>query len=131
MNHQDWTPVTISKPKTREQLIREGHRTIEKKDNGGGNKQTSHDMSTRALETEEIPHLVTTGLDLGKAISSARSSKKLNQADLARLCNVNAGVIRDYENGSAIVESEVLNKINKVLGINLKKPKKVKKAEVK
>lgn len=126
MDHQDWVPVTFIRQKTREQLIKEGHRTIEKKDSSCGNKQITHDMSIRALEADDIPQLVTTGLDLGKSISSARVLKKITQEDLARQCNVNISVIRAYENGTAIVESDILNKINRALGITLKKPKKTK-----
>lgn len=63
---------------------------------------------------------------LGKAIEKARTAKKMTQQDLARVLVVQAPVIKQYENGSAIPNNAFIAKIEKILGVKLPRVKKIK-----
>lgn len=75
----------------------------------------------RKLENESVK-LATAPRDMGIAIQQARSAKKLTQDQLDQQCSFPKGTIKSYENGTAIVNGAQLQRINRVLGINLKKP---------
>lgn len=77
------------------------------------------------IDKEEIK-LPTVPKDLAKEIGQARVAKGLTQVQLATKCNVKSDVIRDYENGTAIMNHDVLTKINGILGTHFKKPALVK-----
>ena len=68
--------------------------------------------------------IVTVDKELSKAIATARMAKKMTQKDLATAINESAKIIQDYENGKAIPNPQVLNKLDKALGIHLPRPKK-------
>lgn len=79
----------------------------------------------RRLEesTEDFKH-ATVDKTLSKAIATARMAKKMTQKDLARAINEAAGVIQEYESGKAIPNAQVLNKLDRALGIHLPRGKK-------
>lgn len=120
MEHQDWKPVILRKPQTKESLIKKGNYTIEKKQNLGNNKSFS-DISARKLEQEEIPQLPKVSPALSAAISKGRTEKTLTRKDLARLCNLKESIIADYETGKAIPQTREIQIISKHLGVPLKK----------
>lgn len=77
------------------------------------------DEDTGDYKHKEIPH------DFKKALMQARANKGLTQAQLGQQCNVSAAIIQSYENGKAVPEGALINKLNKVLGVTLPKiPKK-------
>lgn len=51
-------------------------------------------------------------------IIELRRNQKLNQADLAKKCNVNTVLIQKCESGEANYEPALFNKIAKGLGVN-------------
>ncbi len=70
-------------------------------------------------DDDELPVSDKVGIDIGKQIMQARLGKNLKQIDLAKQLNMTSDVIRDYENGSAIRNNNVLNKICRLLNIKL------------
>lgn len=66
---------------------------------------------------------------LGKAIQQARMVKKMTQQDLARVLVVQAPIIKQYENGTAIPNNAFIAKIEKTLGVKLPRVKKIKVVE--
>lgn len=119
---QDFEPVIFNKTNKQNQ---HSNNNNQKKYQSGKNIQNKSDVDMRKIDREEIK-LATASLDMKKAIQQARCNKKLTQEDLAKLCCLPKEVIRDYENGKAIVKQAELSKINKALGINLRKPKNIK-----
>jgi ribosome-binding protein aMBF1 (putative translation factor) len=91
----------------------------------GKNTQNKSDVDMRKIENEKIK-LATSTLDIKKSMQEARVSKGWTQDDLAKNCNLPKETIRDYENGKAVVKQVEISKINKALGIQLKKPKTIK-----
>lgn len=68
---------------------------------------------------DDFPKLTTVGRETGQLISQARCAKGLKQADLARQLNVTPDIIRDYENGTASRNGNLLNKMGAILGVKL------------
>lgn len=124
-DNQDWAPVVFNgngRPQKRSEIMK--NTTAVKKWGAGKNTQ-GVSSSTRKLETfddeDSTFHLQTVSLDLQRQIQQARSNKKMTQQELATACNLPLSTIRDYENGKAIPNGQILSKIGRVLGTILKK----------
>jgi ribosome-binding protein aMBF1 (putative translation factor) len=70
-------------------------------------------------DEDELPQVEKVGIDIGKQIMQARLAKNLKQTDLAKKLNLTPDVIRDYENGNAPRNGQLLNRIGKELNIKL------------
>jgi putative transcription factor len=62
--------------------------------------------------------------NLSKAIQQARIAKSMTQKALATAINEKPQVIQQYESGQAIPNPQVLNKLDRALGIHLPRKKK-------
>ena len=62
--------------------------------------------------------------EFARELQQARTGKKLTQDQLAKQCQIPVTVIKDYENpnSGATVKQDYLQKINRSLGVKLKKP---------
>ncbi|XP_020587864.1 multiprotein-bridging factor 1b-like [Phalaenopsis equestris] len=131
---QDWEPVVIRKKapnaaaKKDEKAVNAARRSgaeIEtlKKSNAGSNKAASSSttLNTRKLddETENLSH-EKVSTELKKNLIQARVDKKLNQTQLAQLINEKPQVIQEYESGKAIPNQQIINKLERVLGVKLR-----------
>ena len=133
MSDQDWTPVVLTK--TAKQKARglssaqavaqakvAGNLTSEKRIAAGENKSAhaGGGPGMRKLEesTEEFHHS-TVNKSLSQAIAQARLAKKMTQAQLATAINERQQVIQQYESGQAIPNPQILNKLDRALGIHL------------
>ena len=54
-----------------------------------------------------------------KAIIAGRTAKKMNRKQLANKINEQEKIVADYETGKAVVKNNIINKLQKVLGIKL------------
>jgi putative transcription factor len=61
----------------------------------------------------------TVSKSFSQALLKARSGKKMTQIDLARATNQPLVVIKHYESGKAIPNGQIINKLNRVLGVCL------------
>eukprot|EP00112_Aurelia_sp_Birch-Aquarium-sp1_P021745 Seg593.3 transcript_id=Seg593.3/GoldUCD/mRNA.D3Y31 product="Endothelial differentiation-related factor 1" protein_id=Seg593.3/GoldUCD/D3Y31 len=93
----------------------------EKKYAAGGNKQHTAAKDTAKLdrETEDFHHQ-TVSLDVGKLIQKIRMEKEWTQKDLATRINEKPQVINDYEAGRAIPNNQIMNKLERALGVRLR-----------
>lgn len=138
MGDQDWETVTFTKTAKQKtaglssaQAVAQGKMSgiisTEKKYGAAENK-SSHSVSGMGLKkleesTDEFKH-ASVGKELSKAIAQARLAKKMTQAQLATAINERPQVIQQYECGQAIPNSQILNKLDKALGIHLPRSKK-------
>jgi ribosome-binding protein aMBF1 (putative translation factor) len=126
MSHQDWTPVTLRKSTqpTGAEAMRQGIIMPEKKAMGGKNKQTKFDSNMRKLDDTVVPQLATITHELAQQIQQARAEKKWTQEELAKRSNVPVATLKNYENQNSrvVVQSDILTKLGRALGITLKKP---------
>mmetsp|Transcript_24954 Transcript_24954/g.47225 ORF Transcript_24954/g.47225 Transcript_24954/m.47225 type:complete len:136 (+) Transcript_24954:104-511(+) len=130
MSGQDFNDVVIRKnrPASSRQsagavnaAMRNGQVETSKKFSAGGNAQRSVQKNTAKLdaETEELSHeRVSSGLK--QAIIQGRTAKKMTQAQLAQQINEKPQIVQEYEQGKAIPNSQVLGKMERVLGVKLR-----------
>jgi len=57
---------------------------------------------------------------VGRAMQTARGDLKLSQKDVAQKVNEKPSLIQDYESGKAIPNTQVLGKLERVLGVKLR-----------
>lgn len=126
MDHQDWKPVVLSKTPNIEKQLKEGKITkdiVEKKDAGKNKQILVPDINQKKIEQTEIGILPTVPHTLALQIQQARTARNMTQTQLNTNCNFKKGTVSDYESGKALINSEELQKMSKILGIVLKKPK--------
>jgi ribosome-binding protein aMBF1 (putative translation factor) len=124
-DHQDWTHVNVGRGTSIAKQLATGQlkKEIIAKSTVVKNKQTSTGMDARVIENTEIGTLPTATHDLAQQIQQARMAKKLTQVQLNQACNFTKGTVGDYESSRAIVNVTELQKMSKILGTILKKPK--------
>ena len=114
-DHQDWTPVVLKNDKAGTQKKDKEIKSNTKIIYEGGAK-----LSSLTDNTDGGSH-DTVGKQLGGQIMAARIARKWTQADLAK--NIKGGldvhIIKNYENGTAIRNSAIIQKIQNALGIKL------------
>jgi len=71
-------------------------------------------------ESENFRHNEITS-DFKMALMQARTAKGWKQKDLAQQVQQPPAVIQSYENGTAIPDGQVINRLNRALGITLPK----------
>jgi len=78
-------------------------------------------MNTMKLdnETEVLAHK-TVPLQVGKVMMQARQAKGLTQKDLATSINEKPQVVQEIEKGSAVVNQQILGKLERKLGVKLR-----------
>lgn len=133
-SEQDWTTVVITKSNkaktaglSQAQIVaqekKSGNVSTQKKVGGGENKSV-HQGTTAAhlakLENsnDEFKHS-TVNRNLSQAIQQARLARQMTQKQLATAINEKPQVIQQYESGQAIPNPQVINKMERVLGIHL------------
>lgn len=94
----------------------------ERKIEGGTNKSAHVPEHATVIrlenETEEFKHPIISK-QLSREIQQARLSKSWTQKELASAINERTQVIQLYESGAAIPNPQILNKLDRVLGVHL------------
>ena len=123
MNHQDWTTVTLKKKVNTKAKPKPGEKVImETKFNAGKNvqhqvvnaKKIEQQADEEALTIPKVTH------NLKLQLQQARQQKNWTQKQLANACQLPESVIKTYENGTAVPNSQDLAKMGKALGVVLK-----------
>ena len=130
MEHQNWNYTVLSKNK------KVSSKKLAKNPSGRGNveiirKTSGHGSKMhKILERDEIgvPKL---SAEFKIAMVQARNAKGLTQKELAHRIAVKDTIIKNYENGKAVPQNGVIQKIEKVLGTKLPRPPKKKKSKKK
>uniref|UniRef100_A0A5S6QNT8 HTH cro/C1-type domain-containing protein n=1 Tax=Trichuris muris TaxID=70415 RepID=A0A5S6QNT8_TRIMR len=128
-----WDTVTVLRkrqPKPSEARGEQAIRTAQqrgvevettRKFNAATNKQHVMTKSATKLDKEtEAQHIDTVGIEVGRIIQKGRQTKKWTQADLARQINEKQNVINEYESGRAVVNQQILAKIERAIGLKLR-----------
>ena len=103
MQHQDWTPVVLKKTNYSE-------------------KKVLH--KPKITEEDDYNKPIKISATNSKLIQEGRKLKKMNQKDLANAINKDVKIIQLYESGKTVPDTQIMLKIEKVLGIKLNKKKK-------
>merc|ERR1711907_569442 len=112
-SHQDWAPVVLKKTTPAPKAGGSG---------GGGGGAGGSKMA-KLDAAEEAGKIATVDKALSKKIMQARTAKKMSQKQLAQVCGVQANVIQTYENGKAVPNQQIITKIEKALGCQLREKK--------
>ena len=120
-SHQDWKPVTLNRTYTAHEKLKSAQRMGQ---TTSVNKNKLQNNSLKLDAESENFTIVKSGLILGKEIQQGRTAKKLTQKQLATMLNEKPQVIQQYENGQAIPNPQIINKLQKTLGVKLTRPKK-------
>jgi len=89
---------------------------------GTGNKKPLNVNIPEALDDTKTIEIKTVPKETAIAIMNARNEKKLTQEKLGSLVYVNPHLIRDIENGTAALNFDLINKIERVLETKLPRP---------
>jgi ribosome-binding protein aMBF1 (putative translation factor) len=106
-NIQDWTPVVIKKPKK------------EKENKPHISKPPSCVKTTYTENGEEVSKFKIVSHEMAQFIIKARTEKNLKQCDVAKRANLDIKIISEIEKGGCIYNAINVNKIAKVLGVNI------------
>lgn len=115
---QDWTTVTLSKPKSKTQPAAQKTATASTSsvnsasavvaataNNGSGDDD--------AKKTKYIAKVTS------DAIRTARCEKKLTQKELAQKCNMDVSIIAEIERGTCVYNAAHVNKLQTTLGVKI------------
>ena len=69
--------------------------------------------------SEELVHKKVS-FDMKRKIQRARMEKKMTQKQLAQLLQVKPQIVNNYETGKAIPDSNLINKMQRILGTKLR-----------
>lgn len=142
-HRQDWEEVRIKKriPKNSteqktEQKTRDKNepRTVLRNTspNASSTMKVSKSVLNDSADPETLPTVLMTNDSLSTAMKKARNAKimpnglPMTQTDLDKAAQVPKNTVRDYENGSAVYNSDHVNKIAQALGVTLPRPKRQK-----
>ncbi len=113
--HQVWTPVILRGKNPIKKNDTQKYNIIDKRNSD----EIQKNVKNNKLENEsENFHLQRVPISIAQEIIKKRCSMKMTQKELAQKINVLQSVIASYENGSAIPDHKILQKISKVLNIS-------------
>jgi putative transcription factor len=127
LDHQNWEPSVLRRTRTFEEKKKAGDIVVVAKQQHVGNKHTVNSMAKAAatdFDPENIKKVPVSSQELAAAIRTARAEKTWTQVELNQKCNFPANTIRDYENNTAVLNTQQLNTMNKILGVKLPRPSK-------
>lgn len=107
--HQDWKKVVLSK-----------NAKTKTNNNHGNNEKKLVDK----FDPENQTKLNVSNHELANAIRKIRSEKKMSQSEVDKSCDFPKNTVRDYENCKAVIDPNQLNKLNRLFGVKLPRPKK-------
>jgi ribosome-binding protein aMBF1 (putative translation factor) len=100
--HQDWEPVVFKK-KDKKQSSQQFNLPGTKK--------------LRELEEDDVPKVQYVSKEQAQTIIEARNAKKITQNDLAKLCNLNVSIIKDFESQKVPFNKQLYSRLLNILGI--------------
>lgn len=131
----DWDHQTVIGKKTRPPKVTRNESDVnaarkvgaiigtDKKSTGGTNKAhqgTDHQKIAKVDRENEVAPPPKISPTVGRAIQQARMEKGLSQKDCAQKINEKPSVLQDYESGKAIPNTQILSKLERVLGVKLR-----------
>jgi putative transcription factor len=123
-DHQDWTSVVWKKstmPRQADKTVPQEKLPVGPAGHIGKRSEEAHRLNK--IEQKSINGECDAVRTVSRAFSSqlqrARLSKAMTQKALASAINEKVSVINEYECGKAVMNQQIIQKLNKVLGVQL------------
>jgi len=124
----DWDHVTVLRKsdatlrkQAKAQLAKGGASDAQMRFGAGQNKQSSADAHARKLdENDDGGTHKKVSRETSQTIQRVRGEKGLKRNELAQKVNIKPNVLAEYEEGKAIPNQQVLNKLERALGVYLR-----------
>lgn len=116
--HQDWNVRILNNNNTQKPIKQQSLDTPSLRRHEA---PSTHLKKLESYTGEEDVDLSRVSFSLRQQIQSARQAKNMTQKQLANLCNLPESVIKNYENGTAVPDPQILNKLSRQLDVILKK----------
>jgi len=115
---QDWTTVTLSKPKPKSKTQPATQKTAMSVSSSVNSASAIVAATTAGggddtKKTKYIPKVTS------DAVRTARSEKKLTQKELAQKCNMDVSIVAEIERGGCVYNAAHVNKLQSVLGVKI------------
>ena len=122
MDHQDWTPVIVTRPSTRSgsrpsAIAAKGPKIITERD-GAARNASAHAAKLEAADAPVKPKMLST--ESRKLLTATRVSIGKTQVQLNQQCAFPPNTIRELEAGHVHPTGAQLNRLNRELRIGLK-----------
>lgn len=122
MDHQDWTPVIVTRPSTRSgsrpsATAAKGPKIITERD-GAARNASAHAAKLEAADAPVKPKILST--ESRKLLTATRVALGKTQVQLNQQCAFPPNTIRELEAGHVHPTGAQLNKLNRELRIGLK-----------
>lgn len=110
-NNPDFDTVVIRKKQTAEEAARAGNVESVKRVTHGPKDVDPHEEGAKPIARSNTT--------VGQQIQAGRTAKGWTQKELDQKCNFPTNTVNKYENGSAVINHDQLNKMRKCLGIKI------------
>ena len=113
---QDWTTVTLSKPKSKTQPATQ---KMASASTLSVNSASAVVAATTAGSGDDMKKTKYIAKVTSDAVRTTRSEKKLTQKELAQKCNMDVSIVAEIERGTCVYNAAHVNKLQSVLGVKI------------
>lgn len=118
MEHQQWDQIVLRNPDG----VKSAGARFAPKARQNTKPQLSEEAAKAAKLANEtdVPKLKTITPEMRRKIVTGRTAKKMTRDQLANAINVKPSVVRDYEEGKAVIDNKVVTKMERALGTRIR-----------
>jgi len=117
---QDWTTVTLSKPKSKTQPATQKTANTSSVNSASAVVAATTSSKTGGSGDDDTKKTKYIAKATSDAVRTARCEKKLTQKELAQKCNMDVSIIAEIERGgNCVYNAGHVNKIQSVLGVKI------------
>jgi ribosome-binding protein aMBF1 (putative translation factor) len=117
---QDWTTVTLSKPKSKTQPATQKMASSSTLSvNSASAVVAATTASVKNADGDDAKKTKYIAKVTSDAVRTARCEKKLTQKELAQKCNMDVSIVAEIERGGCVYNATHVNKLQSVLGVKI------------
>lgn len=116
---QDWTTVTLSKPKSKTQPATQKMATISTSSVNSASAVVAATTASKNADGDDTKKTKYIAKVTSDAVRTARCEKKLTQKELAQKCNMDVSIVAEIERGGCVYNATHVNKLQSVLGVKI------------
>jgi len=117
---QDWTTVTMSKPKKQEtKTTAAAAATASYSKVNSASVVAATTTASKTADGDDTKKTKYIAKVTSDAVRQARCEKKLTQKELAQKCNMDVSIVAEIERGGCVYNAGHVNKIQTVLGVKI------------